>query len=72
MIPHICHQEIFAAMEAIKGIKLLVPWLRAKWHSLRGCSHDNDSIKFIDLEICSSSGVKLIRVHKEKQKLKGN
>lgn len=34
---HICHEEVFALMQAIPGIKFIVPYMKMKWHKWRGC-----------------------------------
>ncbi len=41
---HICHEEVLAVMSGIAGLRLIVPWLRAKIHEWRGCSHSRSEV----------------------------
>ena len=45
---HICHEEIFAFMQAIPGLKLVVPYIKLKWHEWKGCNEkhktENDTM----------------------------
>lgn len=40
---HFCHEELLAILAAVPMIKMIVPYLRSKWHSITGkCEHESD------------------------------
>lgn len=39
---HFCHEELLAILAAVPMLRMIVPYLRAKWHNFRGkCDHED-------------------------------